>query len=116
MKLEFVEKMTKESNGTTYVRESYSIGGYAVDVDSTFYADGNSYFDVRCRVIEDGRFLPAIYYKDAWLGGGEPTFEIQTTSYGPLKPAEYKKFLAAQQKALEVAEVLTREFIEIDEG
>lgn len=113
MKLEFVEKQTKETNGTRYVRESYSIGGYAVYLDNTFYPDGNSTHRFECRVIVEDRYLPDIYFRDGWFGQ-TPAFEIQTTSYGPLKAEEYKKMLAAQQKALEVVEVLTREFIEED--
>ena len=114
MKLEFVEKNTKETNGTRYVRESYSIGGYAVYLDNTFYPDGKSNHRIECKVIAEDEYLPTIYFWDSWFGQTKPRFEIQTTSYGALEAGEFKKFLAAQQKALEVVEVLTREFIEED--
>lgn len=113
MKLEFVEKKTKDQDGKRYARESYSIGGYAVYVDDTFYPDGNSVHDISLQVIVEDEYLPNIYFRAGWFGQ-EPTFEIQTTSYGPLKPTEFTKFLMAQQKAMKVVEVLTKEFIEED--
>lgn len=113
MKLEFVGKKTKDQDGKHYVCESYSIGGYAVKVVDTSYPEGNSFRDINLQVMTEDEYLPDIYFRAGWFGQG-PTFEIQTTSYGALKPTEFTKFFAAQQKAMKVVEVLTKEFIEED--
>ena len=56
-------------------------------------------------------FVPDIYYKDGVFDNREKRFEIQTTSYGALEVAEIQKFISAYNMAIEVVEVLTKEFI-----
>ena len=110
MKLEFIGKKEKVADGCRFVRRDYSIGGYAVAVIDTIYSDGSSRREVDCRALERGSYLPEIYYRGGWLHGEPAGFEIQTTTYGALGMGEFKKFLEAQQAALEVVEALNREF------
>lgn len=111
MELVFVGKKTKEDNGTRYFRTDYTIGEYTVTVYDTFYSDGTSRHSAEVQEPE-GTYLPHIYYRDNWYGQPVSEFEIQTTSYGSLKAAEFKKYLEAQQVGLDVAEALNRVFDE----
>ena len=110
MKLEFIGEKEKVTDGCRFVRRDYSIGGYAVAVIDTLYSNGTSRREVDCWPLNRVSYLPEIYHRrGSWLDG-PACFEIQTTTYGPLGVGEFKKFLEAQQAALEVVEVLNREF------
>ena len=109
MKLELVETKEKTTNaGTYHTRKVYTIEGYTVEIDDAVYSDGGTFHDITVREPWDpnaGRtYLPEIYYYN-----NEDCFKVQTVSYGALTTDEFKKFLAANQKALEIAELLTRE-------
>lgn len=114
MKLMFVEKMEKIVDGTRYVRATYTIGAYTVTVDDSFYSDGKSRRSIDVTEPWNNKeYIPHIYYRDDFFGRKVSYFEIQTTSFGALDVAEFKRFLEAQQKALEIVEVLNREFGEV---
>lgn len=83
----------------------YKIGRYTIK--QVVYQDDSFYMDVRA---EKDDYLPAIYARDD-LQCNVLGFEIQTTSYGALSVEETKKMVAALNEAVEVAEVLTAEFI-----
>lgn len=111
MELKFIEKKEKTVEGTRYARETYTIGAYTVTVDDAFYENGNSR-----RTIEvqepwgNDDYIPHIYYRNDYFGKKVSSFEIQTTSYGALDAEQFKKFLASQQTALEVVEILNKKF------
>lgn len=56
-------------------------------------------------------FVPDIYYEDGVFKNGEKKFKIQTTSYGALDVTEIQKFISAYNMAVEVVEILTKEFL-----
>ena len=71
------------------------------------YWDGTAYIQIR---KEREEYLPEIYVID----DGEMHvfgFEIQTTSYGSLSAEETKKMIAGLNEAIEVVEILTKEFV-----
>lgn len=98
---------SKESEGRKY--EHYTIGRYEIDL--TTYKSGNRYINTRVD-REDNRYIPEIYCIDN-LDGKILRFEIQTTSYGALNADEIKKVIAGYNEALEVVEILTKEFVNI---
>lgn len=103
MKLTFVKSMENENKKY----ELYTIGEYEVDV--TIYDSGYKSIHVRAKDYS-ARYLPCIYCKDNFEGK-VLGFEIQTTSYGALNTDEIKKVIEGYNKALEVVEVLTKEFV-----
>lgn len=115
MKLEFVKHQEADRDGTHYARDTYTIGEYTIEVDDTVYEDGATYHRITVirpyNRIGEERYIPEIYYHDGYFDDKEPRFEIQTVSYGALAAEDYALFLAAQEKAVKVAEILTKEFI-----
>lgn len=116
MKLEYIETKEKTTEkGDHYIRKIYAIEGYTITVDDVTYNDGRTYHDVSItapwRNMTERTYIPEIYYHDGFMGSEAPCIQIQTTSYGSMEPEEFKRFVAAQQKALEIAEILTEEFI-----
>ena len=110
MTLKMIEKKEKEFDGRHVVRTEYEIGEYEIVVHESFYPDGDYRRSIDCSTSIVGRsFFPDIYYRSSWSGEEPSGFEIQTTSYGALAADEFRSFLAAQQMALEVVEVLSRE-------
>lgn len=111
MELKFIEKKEKTVEGTRYVRETYTIGAYTVTVDDRFFDNGAS-----CRSIQvdepwdNDDYIPHIYYRNDYFGKKVSCFEIQTTSYGALDAEQFKKYLASQQAALEIVEILNNKF------
>ena len=85
--------------------ETYRIGRYTVKL--VRYIDGSIYIAVG---KERADYLPEIYgrsnYEGTVLG-----FEIQTTSYGALSVEETKKMIDGLNEAIEVVEILTKEFV-----
>lgn len=114
MELKLTEKKEKTAEGTRYVQNTYVIGPYKVIEDESFYyKDGNSRRSIT--VVEpwpNDDFFPRIYYRDSYFGRKVSVFEVQTTSFGILNMEEFKKFIASQQTALEVIEILNRELTE----
>ena len=111
MKLEYIETKEKTTNaGTYHSHKVYTIEGYTVEIDDAVYSSGDTFHDITVLEPWDpnaGRtYLPKIYYYK-----NEDCFKIQTISYSAMTVDEFKKFLAANQKALEIAEILTKEFI-----
>ena len=108
MELKFIEKKEKVTEEARCTRETYTIGVYTVNVVTRFYANGASLRNIE--VVKPWNtdredFTPEINYCDGnW--GETPYFAIQTTSYGALNAVQFKKFLDAQQAALEIVEIL----------
>lgn len=102
-------KLTLEKTRTTEDRryDLYVIGKYEVCV--TTFESGYRYIDTRVDRI-DNRFIPEIYCRDDFEGH-ILGFEIQTTSYGALSADEIKQVIAGYNEALEVVEILTKEFV-----
>lgn len=116
MKLVFVQRQEADRDGKHYTRDTYTIDEYKVEVDDTTYMDDGktlrSISVIRPFERSDAeRYIPEIYYRDGYFDDKEPCFEIQTVSYGSLAAEDYALFLAAQEKAVKVAEILTKEFI-----
>lgn len=116
MKLELIETKEKiTESGDHYIRKMYDIEGYTVTVDDVTYSSGKTRHEIGIREPWDpnaGRtYLPEIYYYNGFMGSETPCFKIQTTAYGALSVEEFGKFLAAQQKGLEIAEVLNKELL-----
>lgn len=117
IKLEFVKHQEVDRDGKHYARDTYTIDEYRVEVDDTTYVDDGQTLrsiSVMRPFERDGakRYIPEINYYDGYFDRkAAPRFEIQTTSYGTLEAEDYALFLSAQQKALEIAEILTKEFI-----
>ena len=116
IKLEFVKHQEVDRDRKHYTRDTYTIDEYTVEVDDTTYMDDG--LTIRSISVirpfdRDGakRYIPEINYNDEFFGSKEPRFEIQTTAYGSLKTDEYALFLDAQEKAVKVVEILTKEFI-----
>lgn len=67
MTLQFVDRKEKEIEGTRYVRATYSLGGYTVTVDDSFYEGGASRRSVSVQGPGHfrGSYLPEIYYRDS---------------------------------------------------
>ncbi len=111
--IETKEKMTE--GGTHYVRDIYTIGAYTVEVDNVAYSDGMTHRDINVSLPYtpggERSYLPEIYCYDGFMGSEKPRFKIQTVAYGAMEIEEYKKFLEAQQTAMEVAEVLTEQIL-----
>lgn len=106
LKLHLVKELRREN--CEYKR--YTIGDYSVDVSSM---NGKIYSisvspDYRKR---DESYLPEIYYSNGEFGREEKGVKIQTTSYGSLKVEEIQKVIEGYNKALEIAEVLSAEFL-----
>lgn len=105
--LEMKLARTKEDEERNY--KVYEIGCYEV------YVTNYKTCDLRMiSVVNKDRsadFVPDIYYEDGLFGDGEKKFKIQTTSYGALDVAEVQKFIAGYNMAIEVVEVLTKEFL-----
>lgn len=85
--------------------ELYEIADYTVKVISRDCG-------LRWITIREGKkeYLPTIYCRDD-MEGNVLGFEIQTTSYGSLPTDEIKKMVEALETAVEVAEILTKEFV-----
>lgn len=111
MKLKFIERREKTTEGVRYTREEYTIGAYTVTVDDSFYADGYSRRSIGVQgPLDSDEYMPQIYYRSDYYGEKVSHFEIQTTSYGALDAEHFKVFLAAQHAALEAVEVLNKAF------
>ncbi len=115
MKLSFVKHQEADKDGRHYVRDTYTIDEYTIEVDDTIYEDGATYHRITVirpyNRIGEERYIPEINYCDGYFEHREPHFSIQTTSYGSLESEDYKLFLKAQEKAMKVVEILTKELI-----
>ena len=84
----------------------YEIAGYIVKeinwTNSGFRRVGLGY--------NKGEYMPEIYTRET-DEGDLIGFEIQTTSYGALSVEETKKVVAGLTTAIEVVEILTKEFV-----
>ena len=86
--------------------DTYEIAGYKVK-EIHWFESGYRRVDLG---YNKGEYMPDIYTKttdDGTLIG----FEIQTTSYGALSVEETKKVVAGLTTAIEVVEILTKEFV-----
>lgn len=86
--------------------EIYEIADYEVKV--VIYEDGTKYITVR---EKRGEYLPRIYCRTNDDNGDILGFEIQTTSYGALSAEETAKVIDGLREAVEVVEILTKEFV-----
>lgn len=102
MKLTFVK--SKDAGNVKY--ELYKIEDYEVIVST--YDSGYKCISVSKRERE--RYLPEIFCKDDFEGN-ILGFEIQTTSYGAMNVEDIQKVIAGYNKAIEIVEVLTKEFV-----
>lgn len=105
--LEMKLARTKEDEERNY--KVYEIGCYEVYVTTYKNCD----FRMISVVNKDRSvdFIPDIYYEDGVFGNGEKKFKIQTISYGALDAAEIQEFIAGYNMAIEVVDVLTKEFL-----
>ena len=109
MELKLMETKEQTVGENHYTRDIYTIGVYTIYVDVSTYSNGAT-----CRNVEISRpwnrdrndFTPDIYYRGSYPNEGVSRFEIQTTSYGTLDAENFKKFLDAQQTALEIVKIL----------
>lgn len=104
MKLTLVK--TKELENKKF--ELYTIGKY--EVCASTYGDGGKLVTVSINKFEH-EFMPEICTRDNLFRGEIYGFEIQTTAYGSLNSDDIRKVIAGYNEALEVVEVLTKEFI-----
>lgn len=104
MELKLVETKIKERENRKV--DIYTVGNnYTVYVNT--YEDGHLCVDIKEKRDE---YVPLIYARSE-LFGELSGFEIQTTSYGSLSAEEIKKMVAALNEAVEVVEILTKEFV-----
>jgi hypothetical protein len=98
----------KETIKTTEEKyEIYEIGKYGVEV--TTYENGDKYIRVFVTDRND-RYIPEIYCTINRKSKAIE-FSIQTSSYGSLSADEIKQVIAGYNEALEVVEILTKEFV-----
>lgn len=83
----------------------YTVGNYTVYVNT--YEGGRQCIDIEEKRDE---YIPPIYTRTE-IFGEISGFEIQTTSYGSIAVEEIKKMVAALNEAVEVVEILTKEFV-----
>lgn len=104
------KEMQVDFDGIHYETTIYDIGGYEVS-----YLRASKGAERTERICVDktdfDRYLPTIYSTDDIFGNGKKGFEIQTTAYGAMSPAKIKEVVAGYEEALEVVEILTKEFI-----
>lgn len=98
-------KLTETKNVNDKVVELYEIARYTVKVVNHEW--GYKSIAVKKGI---GDYLPDIYCRDD-IEGNVIAFEIQTTSYGSLETEEIKKMVAGLNEAVEVVEILTKEFV-----
>ena len=100
---------TDQKTGRKTECQAFRVGRYEVDQTTVTFVDGESYTIIRVAGDWNERYLPEIYYCDGPMYE-KAHFRIQTTSYGWLEPEEIKEVIAKYQEAVEVVEVLTKEF------
>lgn len=113
MKLEMVNERYVNKPNCVAVEKLFRIGSYEVEVTKYTYVTGDIHIRRRISVEKNygEHYLPEIYFRDNELTGEAGEFVIQTTSYGSLKPAEIKNIIAGYETAVEVVEILTKEFL-----
>jgi len=121
--IKFIETLRKEANGIKYTRDTFEVGYYTIYENTTVFANGSIYrsldlFPVKDRAkavgFEGWEYLPEIYFNRGLFSSKNPAkekFDIQTTSYGSLEIPEFKKFMAAMNHALEVAQAVTDKYV-----
>lgn len=109
MRLELINTAKDPNENTTY--EFYTIGKYKVEVSihTTSYGVERKHISVTKDYSE--RYLPAIYFTGRRFGKDVNEFEIQTTSYGALKPEDIQKVMEGYEQALKVVSILTEELL-----
>lgn len=113
MELRQVESGTKFYEGGEVRRfDRFEIGGYTVNKLTVMNnAEGKvEYTSISVCPDMEERYLPEIRYEDGFWTTEKPKFTIQTTAYGALDSAEIHKVVAGYQQALQVVEVLTKNF------
>ena len=101
MKLKLVEAFEIEDRKVA----RYEIGNYQVKALTYSWGDR-----VEVRGTNKERYLPDIYCRTD--DEGEIVgFEVQTTSYGALPADEIKKVIDGLNEAIEVVDILTKEFV-----
>ena len=102
MELKMIEKKRVDNR----MVETYEIAGYKVK-KIRWFESGYERVDMG---FAKGEYMPDIYTKTT-DEGDLIGFEIQTTSYGALSVEETKKVVAGLTAAIEVVEILTKEFV-----
>lgn len=104
--MELVAIVEKKMNDKHFIK--YEIGGYTVDVIT--YDSG--WRNIAVTAPWEDRYMPKIYTRDDLMGDGHIIgFEIQTTSYGALPVEDIRKVIECYEKAIQVVEILTKEFV-----
>ena len=101
---------TKEDEKGTY--KAYEVGCYIAYV--TNHKNPEMLFISVSAKLDANEYAPYIYFEETRFGEVVNEFTIQTTSYGSLDIQEIKKMLDAYNTAVEVVDVLERNFLNKD--
>lgn len=99
---------TKTSEDKTVKAKKYQIGRYTVDVIDEVGRERDIW------VKEDYReenYLPEIYISKDTFKRRKPEVRIQTTAYGSMNVEGIEKVIDGYKMAIEVAKIITREFL-----
>lgn len=111
MKLEMINERYVNKPNYVAAEKLFRIGSYEVEVTKYSYVTGDIHRTISVEKNYCESYMPEIYFRDNELTGEAAEFVIQTTSYGSLKPAEIKGVIAGYETAVEVVEILTKEFL-----
>lgn len=102
-------KLLKTMEDEEAVRKAYEIGCYVAYVTS--YKNSDVFFISTATKPDASAYAPYIYFEDKMFGDTVKRFTIQTTSYGALEVQEIKEMMSAYNTAIEVVEVLEKNFL-----
>lgn len=95
------------SDNTVYENITYEIGDYEVEHIITTFEDGTVWDRVQVNNPFDLDFIPQIYFEAV---GTDREFLVETKPYGELQIEDIKEIIDGYQQAIDVVEILTKEF------
>ena len=102
-------KLLRTMEDEEAIRKEYEIGCYAVYVTS--YKNSEMFFISTAAKPGASEYTPYIYFEDKVFGDKVNRFTIQTASYGALEIQEIREMMDAYNTAIEVVEVLEKNFL-----
>lgn len=102
-------KLLRTGEDEEAVRKEYEIGCYLVYVST--YKNSELLIISLVEKQDASKYAPQIYFENRKFGKTVNKFTIQTTSYGALGVQEIKEMMSAYNTAIEVVEVLEKNFL-----
>ena len=105
--IKLISERTGIVHGTDVIKREYVVDD-CYNIHREIFGENIEYFSIK--VLKRNEYIPQLYVEEDVMEDLIYGFAIQTTSYGSLEKVEIRKMIKGYQYALDVVELLEKEF------